>query len=285
MKRFLLAGALIAAVPTAALADAYAFATLRVSDFAFTITPSPARVGTTSLFSDTAATYAGSPGPAFGAVGTAPGTADALQSTSGSVPFPGQNSFGPGIVVPGARGDSIVTSGATRESQSVAEGLAASGLGTAFLANAGSGGRFTHAFNLRAGTVITITFNAARTFDLSTEFLQEVAKATSSVTGTLSRVGTPSSNFEGVVSGAYQINATDSVADGNDFMRSDTGAFTITFAPITVAGNYTLNFETRTTIDALSSADERVDVPVPAPAGLGLFGVGLIVAGALRRRR
>lgn len=277
MKKFLLLGlAGLIASPSAALANAYAYTQLDVTGVTFTITPAPTGTGTFALFSDTAATFQGV-GSSASDTETIPGTADALQSQQGTVLSLVQNDFSQVLpATPGSRSDAIVTASTT-------DGTATSNAeshvltGAANFANASSGNRTSLGLTLVTGTVVTVSIDFSRIFDLRTDQVGEVAVGTGTITATLTNVTTNQVVAFSIT--GFNPSASNSVSDGDDFQLTDGGTVLFTWSPVVTPGNYTLNVAERTTTDVRSAVTD-----VPAPAALGLFGLGLVALGAARRR-
>lgn len=274
-SQVLLAVAGLAAFPATAMANAYAYTDLNVTGVTYAVTPAPVSRGTFSIFSDTAATYLGA-GTSDSRFTIIPGTADAPQSRAGTALSAAENDFTQALLAtPGARSDAVITAGETDgTAQSNAESHVLTGAGN--FANASSGNRVSFAFGLAAGTVVSITVDFTRFFDLRTDVDGEVAVGTASITATLTNVRTDTS-VPVTISG-FNPNDSNSASDGENFSLSDGGTIIFTFAPVASGGQYTLNVAGRTTTDVRSA------VPTPGPATIGLFGFALLAAG-LRRRR
>lgn len=258
----------------AAHAAAYSFSRLSVSNVSVAFSPSPTNIGTTLITSANSATYLGT-GISSGDSTTIPGTADAPGVTD-----PGfvvaENELNPVLgSATATRADSSIT--ALSISNITADAVAEGRVIEPDFAVANGETSSSFAFRAAAGTIISITLDALQQIMLETDFEGETAIAATSLDWSI----TDGIQVNPTVSGPFDLNTSISRSDGDDFMIDRSGTFTFSFLAL-AGGRYTLSFTHGAGIDV--NAEDVVDI-VPAPAALGVFGLGLAGIGLARRRR
>lgn len=129
--------------------------------------------------------------------------------------------------------------------------------------------------NPTAGTTVTFIFDFTRIFELTTDLAGEMATGGVALSAML---GDETATIL-LDDPACDPNAIVTVADGDDLSSSCSTRATLTFAPLAV-GDFTLSFRIASNLALASPA-----IGVPAPAALGLFGLGVAGLGLAHRRR
>ena len=144
----------------------------------------------------------------------------------------------------------------------------------------GAIGEVTAAFDfsvITAGTIVEITMNLTRSFDLATDIAGDLASGATSLGLSILNSGDILLPTIAIADALCNPNAAFTVTGGNDFLSSCTTLVTFTFAPLAV-GEYTLTFASSSGVDVVAQVAE-----IPVPGAFGLFALGVTGFGFARK--
>ena len=276
-------------------ATAYAFSNIVFTNLSLTgLTASGVTLSNANVATRDSANYPGaaasgfSAGPTNAATASNPllpltGGSDVQQATSGPGPFPGENTFGQALTTTfGARGDAVIMgnllAGQNAGASDVAEGrLATPGSASS---TSGTSTGFNVTVSINQATTFTLSFDATDYLTASTTDMGEFASADTSASFTIK--GGPAGFTTQTYSPDALNQSVSATGAGQSFTTSNSDpAGGYTYSTTLSAGTYQFSL--------LSGAQEQVTAPIPTsvpePITLSLLGSGLVIVGAVGRRR